>query len=184
MKTDQRFTSMVSKWAKATQLFGQASQEFACAGPQGLLCGSQRNLPGYWMMCIYSRSLSAEEVNNLYVHEKGNYVLGGRETAGLVSGNPGGYFSMTEAVSGMAMVVVLPDLTEGKPIAGFSVEMDLRMGNGTGDAQADGFSINFARADLEVSSRMDPMLQDLAGGSAHPNNAAVNGQPETGTQTD
>ena len=37
---------------------------------------------------IYSRSLSAEEVNNLYVHEKGNYVLGGRETAGLVSGNP------------------------------------------------------------------------------------------------
>ena len=75
------------------------------------------------------------------------------------------------------MVNVLPDLTEGKPIAGFSVEMDSRMGNGTGDAQADGFSINFARADLEVSSRMDPCYRTWQE-EVPTNNAAVNGQPE------
>ena len=43
--------------------------------------------------------------SDLYVHEKGNYVLGG-ETAGRVSGNPR-YFSLTEAVGGDT-VVVLP----------------------------------------------------------------------------
>ena len=68
----------------------------------------------------------------------------------------------------MNTVVVLPDLTDGKPITGFSVEMDLRMGNGTGDQQADGFSINFARQNPSLGGRMDPMLADLPEGSAHP----------------
>ena len=112
------------------------------------------------------------------MHEKGNYALVDRDSAKSKGGNPGGYFSLTEAVSGTDTVVVLPDLTDGKPIKGFSFEMDLRMGNGTGEQQADGFSINFARHDSSSAGRMDPMLADLPGGSAHPENAAIVAPPK------
>jgi hypothetical protein len=91
-------------------------------------------------------------------------------------GNPGGFFSITEATGGTSTIAVLPDIDNGEFVKSFTMTMDLRIGNGTTDRPADGISINFARAS-------DPMLEDVQGGSAVPGNAATGGAAETGTQT-
>jgi hypothetical protein len=91
-------------------------------------------------------------------------------------GNPGGFFSITEATEGTSTIAVLPDIDNGDFVKAFTMTMDLRIGNGTTDRPADGISINFARAS-------DPMLEDVQGGSAIPGNAATGGAAETGTQT-
>ena len=97
-------------------------------------------------------------------------------------GNPGGFFSITEATGSTSTIAVLPDIDNGEFVKAFTMTMDLRMGNGTTDRPADGISINFARVEGPGVTG-DPMLADLDGGSASPSNAATSGAAETGTQT-
>jgi len=86
-------------------------------------------------------------------------------------GNPGGFFSISEATGSTSTLAVLPDIDGGKLVKAFTMTMDLRMGNGTTDRPADGISINFARAG-------DPILDDPS-----PTHAAASGAAETGTTT-
>jgi len=97
-------------------------------------------------------------------------------------GNPGGFFSITEATGGTWTVAVLPDIDDGKFVKGFKMTMDLRMGNGTTDRPADGISINFARK-AGRNTPGDPLLEDIEGGSANQGNAATSGAAETGSST-
>ena len=87
-------------------------------------------------------------------------------------GNPGGFFSISEATGGTWTIAVLPDIDNGEFVKAFNMKMDLRMGNGTTDRPADGISINFARSEGPGVDG-DPMLADLDGGSATQNNAAA-----------
>jgi len=100
----------------------------------------------------------------------------------VAEGNPGGFFSISEAGEGLSTIAVLPDIDNGEFVKAFTMTMDLRMGNGTTDRPADGISINFARA-AGPGVTGDPMLADLEGGSANPSNAATSGAAETGTRT-
>ncbi len=97
-------------------------------------------------------------------------------------GNPGGFFSISEATGSTATIAVLPDIDNGEFVKAFNMKMDLRMGNGTTDRPADGISINFARS-AGPGVDGDPMLADLEGGSASQSNAATSGAAETGTST-
>jgi len=97
-------------------------------------------------------------------------------------GNPGGFFSISEAAGSISTIAVLPDIDNGEFVKAFTMTMDLRMGNGTTDRPADGISINFARS-AGPGVAGDPMLADLEGGSANASNAATSGAAETGTST-
>ena len=101
---------------------------------------------------------------------------------GEPKGNPGGFFSISEATGGTWTIAVLPDIDNGEFVKAFNMKMDLRMGNGTTDRPADGISINFARSEGPGVDG-DPMLADLDGGSATQNNAAAGCCAETGTST-
>ncbi|MDB6037876.1 MAG: hypothetical protein JWM99_1717 [Verrucomicrobiales bacterium] len=92
-------------------------------------------------------------------------------------GNPGGFLALLYSINSTAEVVVFPDIDNGQTVASFKFECDLRIGNaqGNGGRPADGFSVNFARAN-------DPVLSDLPA-SATGANMAMNGQPENGTGT-
>ena len=96
-------------------------------------------------------------------------------------GNPGGFFSISEATGSTWTIAVLPDIDNGAFVKAFNMKMDLRMGNGTTDRPADGISINFARS-AGPGADGDPILADLEG-SASQSNAATSGAAETGTST-
>jgi hypothetical protein len=93
------------------------------------------------------------------------------------AGNPptGGYLSITDAVGGQRATLIFKDFDTNLVVKAFSFSLDVRIGNGTA-APADGFSINYARAN-------DPVLvqADGNGFAASPNNEA--NLPEEGTQT-
>ena len=110
-----------------------------------------------------------------------DYVWGGQGWDDWgAEGNPGGFFSISEATGGTWTIAVLPDIDNGEFVKAFNMKMDLRMGNGTTDRPADGISINFARSEGPGVDG-DPMLADLDGGSATQNNAAAGCCAETGT---
>ena len=90
-------------------------------------------------------------------------------------GNPGGYLSITDAVNSQQARLVFPDIDDGLPIRAFTFEADLRVGGGT-DTPADGFSINYARAD-------DPVVLDPANGAFAASPTGEGNLPEEGTQT-
>src|SRR5437867_2797547 len=107
-----------------------------------------------------------------------------RATGGV---NNSGYMALFDSVDGQHASVLLPDFDGGLIVKAFTFECDLRIGNPTGDGvagganfgrPADGFSINYARAN-------DPVVADL---SQEPpvdnlNSFAVAGGPENGTST-
>lgn len=86
-------------------------------------------------------------------------------------GDPGGFLALTYPMGTLYEGVIFPDIDPGKIVTAFTFECDLRVGNSTGERAADGFSINFARAD-------DPVLTDISviGGFA-------SGIAEAGTTT-
>lgn len=86
-------------------------------------------------------------------------------------GNPGGYLAITDAAGGQGTKIIFPDFDEGLIVKAFSFSMDVRVGNGTTDRPADGFSISYARANDPVLETNDP----FAGMAA--------GIPEAGTTT-
>jgi len=90
-------------------------------------------------------------------------------------GNPasGGYLAITDSVNSQSTVIVFDDFDKGLIVKSFKFSMDLRIGNpvGNGGRPADGFSVNYARAN-------DPVV-----GGAGAGGFAAGGAPETGTTT-
>ncbi|MBK9140451.1 MAG: hypothetical protein IPM17_17110 [Verrucomicrobia bacterium] len=94
-------------------------------------------------------------------------------------GNPGGYYAITESVNSQYSQILFPDFDNGLIVKAFDFEVDLRIGNAVGNSgrPADGFSINYARAnDPQVQLMLDGNVTSTAG-------YAAPGAPETGTTT-
>jgi hypothetical protein len=94
-------------------------------------------------------------------------------------GNPGGYYAITESVGSQYSQILFPDFDNGLIVKAFDFEVDLRIGNAVGNdgRPADGFSLNYARAN-------DPQVQLMLDGNATSNAGyAAPGAPETGTTT-
>jgi hypothetical protein len=102
---------------------------------------------------------------------------GWRDSGGV---NNSGYVALFDAVNGQYAAVMLPDFDNGLIVKGFTFEVDLRVGNATGNdgRPADGFSINYARAS-------DPVVAQLAQEPpVDPRNEfSIPGAPEGGTLT-
>jgi hypothetical protein len=94
---------------------------------------------------------------------------------GGVDGANDGYLIITEAQGSQKTVIVFDDFDNGLVVKGFEFSCYLKVGEGS-SPPADGFSINYARAD-------DPVVLDPMGGqfATGPNNEA--NLPEEGTQT-
>lgn len=94
--------------------------------------------------------------------------------------NDSGYVSLFDSVDSMYAAMLIPDFDQGLVVKAFTFEVDLRIGNATGEGgrPADGFSINFARAN-------DPVVQDLDQDPPvyNGNNFYLAGAPENGTRT-
>ena len=92
------------------------------------------------------------------------------------NGNPatGGYLSVTDAGNGQRSAIIFDDFDDGLVVKAFSFSMDVRIGGGSG-TPADGFSINYVRAN-------DPVLNDPANGWASGWNGEAN-LPEEGSTT-
>lgn len=95
-------------------------------------------------------------------------------------GNPGGYYAITEAVDSQYSQLLFPDFDNGLIVKAFTFECDLRIGNSSDSdgRPADGFSINYARAN-------DPQVLNLLANRESADNGgyAASGAPETGTTT-
>ncbi|MCD6338136.1 MAG: hypothetical protein J7M29_01980, partial [Verrucomicrobia bacterium] len=89
-------------------------------------------------------------------------------------GNPGGYLAITDAVGSQRTVIRFDDFDSGMLVKGFTFSMDVRMGSGTTDRPADGFSVNYARSN-------DPIFTDpgMWTGAVH----GIDLGPEGGTST-
>ena len=86
-------------------------------------------------------------------------INGGNDTPWVATGgNPatGGFLALLYSINGTAEVVVFPDIDNGQTVKAFKFETEVRVGNaqGNGGRPADGFSVNFARAN-------DPVLASL-----------------------
>ena len=84
--------------------------------------------------------------------------LFGNATYSATGGNPatGGYLSLTEAVGSQRSAIVFDDFDNGSVVKAFSFSMDVRIGGGT-DTPADGFSVNYVRANDPVITSGDPL---------------------------
>src|SRR5262249_39045224 len=103
--------------------------------------------------------------------------------AGAATNASDGYLQVTPAAGNQRGAIVFADFDNGQMIKGFTLEADVRIGNGT-PSPADGFSISYVRAN-------DPVLLDVGRGG----NPAVDANiwatgpnceanlPEEGTQT-
>lgn len=95
-------------------------------------------------------------------------------------GNPGGYLAITRSSNSQYTQMLFPDFDAGLVVKAFTFECDIRAGNATGNAgrPADGFSINYARAN-------DPAVIWLQNnpGSSDTSGFAIPGAPEGGTTT-
>jgi len=100
-----------------------------------------------------------------------------RDTGGV---DNSGYVALFDAVGSQHASVLIPDFDKGLVVKGFTFEVDLRVGNATGNGgrPADGFSISYARA-------TDPVVLDLAQEPPvdNLNNFDLAGAPENGTKT-
>ncbi len=102
-------------------------------------------------------------------------------------GNPatGGYLAINRSANSQYTQVLFPDFDEGLIVRAFSFDCDLRLGNPTGNdgRPADGFSINYARAnDPAVQWLIDNQSLDITQ-KADSSNYAVAGGTENGTRT-
>lgn len=84
-----------------------------------------------------------------------------------------GYLQVTDALNSQGGRVVFADFDNGAIVQGFTFECDLRIGGGTANP-ADGFSINYARAN-------DPVITTGTGFASSP--ACEANLPEEGTTT-
>lgn len=95
-------------------------------------------------------------------------------------GKTGGYMALFDSIGSQHASVLMPDFDKGLIVAGFTFEVDLRVGNavGNGGRPADGFSISYARANDAVVADLsqEPPVDNM-------NSFAVAGGPENGTAT-
>ena len=120
-----------------------------------------------------------------------NFLLAGanKDSAWFATGgNPsgGGYLELTPAAKSQSLCIVFPDVDSGLPVKAFKLTLDARVGNGTTERPADGFSINYCREG-------DPVLVNatngVTGGAAGGDDAATclsatgSGDLENGTKT-
>jgi hypothetical protein len=86
-----------------------------------------------------------------------------------------GYIALLDAVGGTDAAVLFPELDPGLDLQAFTFDVDLRVGNavGAGGRPADGFSLNFVRAN-------DPVVLDMVNGSDPSSDFAMAGQLENG----
>ena len=89
-------------------------------------------------------------------------------------GNPGGYLEITSAAGSLKGVIIFDDFDNGAVVSAFTFTCDLKVGDGTADP-ADGFSVNYARAN-------DPVITTHDGNGFAGINTESN-LPEEGTQT-
>jgi len=91
-----------------------------------------------------------------------------------------GYMALFDSVDSQYAAVLIPDFDNGLVVKSFVFEVDLRIGNPTGEGgrPADGFSISYAHGD-------DPVVLDLAQEPPVNNNGnfSLAGAPENGTKT-
>lgn len=95
-------------------------------------------------------------------------------SGGAGGGDTNGYLSITDAGNGQRGVIIFDDFDSGQVVKAFTFEADLRIGNGTQNP-ADGFSVNYARAN-------DPVFADNGASWAQGQNCEAN-LPEEGTRT-
>jgi|GEM_PF-6802498 len=91
----------------------------------------------------------------LYSSAGGGYIAG---TDGV---NGTGCLKLTDNVGSQAGSFILPELTPGKRVSGFTASFKLRIGNGSAEP-ADGFSFNFAN-DLPLSATSPYAAENGAG---------------------
>jgi hypothetical protein len=90
-----------------------------------------------------------------------------------------GYLQVTAAANGQRGAIVFSDFDGGQVVAAFTFDMDVRIGNGT-QPPADGFSINYVRANDPVLAAANPATGDNVWATG-PNCEA--NLPEEGSQT-
>jgi hypothetical protein len=108
-----------------------------------------------------------------------NFIIGSNnpDPWKATGGNPGGYYAITEATGSQYSQLLFPDFDNGLIVKAFDFEVDVRIGNGTSDRPADGFSLNYARSN-------DPQVQLMLNGDVNNTGGyAAGGAPETGTTT-
>lgn len=106
-----------------------------------------------------------------------NIVGNNPEVWRATGGNPatGGYLVITDAIGSQYTGVLFDDFDAGLVVASFDFEADFRVGNGTTDRPADGFSISLAREG-------DPLIETIESGSGATGPYA-GGIPEGGSTT-
>ncbi len=139
------------------------------------------NLLGLSVVLAFSHAFAADVFFDFDGGPGAIFVGGTGEWRGS-GGNPGGYLKLTDAIGDQRGAIIIGDVDEGVPVAGFNISADLRVGGGTADP-ADGFSFNFASFD-------DPGILDIVNGGTGVWAASVDGTeitppglPEEGTTT-
>jgi len=116
---------------------------------------------------------------NGLLHLYGNSRWVSTDGAGGSTNANDGYLSVTDAANGQRGAIVFEDFDGGQVVKAFTFEADVRIGNGT-TQPADGFSINYVRANDPVLSAADPSSADNVWATG-PNCEA--NLPEEGSQT-
>lgn len=103
------------------------------------------------------------------------------------NGDYDGYLSITSAMNSQWAKIIFPDIDGGTTIAAFTFECKLRIGNGT-SSPADGFSINYARANDPTFTKDGSGNYQAGGWSGTVNEpgstgGSMAGLPEEGTIT-
>ncbi|HTH47483.1 MAG TPA: PA14 domain-containing protein, partial [Candidatus Limnocylindria bacterium] len=110
-------------------------------------------------MCTAGATAFAGSVSyNFDSDPSGILSLFGNATWAPNDGNPatGGYLSLTEAVNSQRSAIVFDDFDNGLVVKAFSFSMDVRIGGGS-STPADGFSVNYLRANDPVLTSGDPL---------------------------
>jgi PA domain len=72
-----------------------------------------------------------------------------------------GYLQVTAALGSQRGAIVFADFDGGQVVKAFTFEADVRIGNGTVNPPADGFSINYVRANDPVLSAANPATDNV-----------------------
>src|ERR1051325_6400880 len=94
---------------------------------------------------------------------------------GVVDQSTNGFLAISDAGNSQRATIIFDDFDSGYVVAGFSFSMEVRVGGGT-DMPADGFSINYARAN-------DPVILNADGNGFAASPTGEGNLPEEGTQT-
>jgi hypothetical protein len=148
------------------------------------------------MVCLGLASMPARAGDQMFNFDTDpsldpNFILVGANATSAwwgTGGNPasGGYLELTPAVGSQNLCIVFPDVDQGYPVKAFKLTLDARVGNGTTERPADGFSISYCReGDPVLVNATNGVTGGAAGGddAATTLSAAGSGDLENGTKT-